>query len=201
MSDLYGPIVDGELIETKMIAHLKLWIPDYLAEVERQREVPPESLPGPKSYSQVNEWRKSPEDRLPAVLVLCPGLARPPRREGDGRYTATWAVGVGVVSAGRNVQEVKRNSKLYTAAIRALVLQHPGLPDLDVLGATWEDERYDNIREEKTRTIGSGQVMFGLQVRDVTNTNLGTATPQAEPYEEENMPVITDSAATVGVES
>lgn len=188
---VFGRLLDVSEVEEAVIAALELWLPTYIAEVERQRGMTPESMPMPRSYSTVNEFVKWTEDQLPTIIVVSPGLApTDPKREGDGTYRAWYRVGVAVIAAARDRETTRRISKLYIAAIRGAILQHAGLGDLEAAGIRWTNERNSDIPDEAGRTLGSGAVTFDIEMRGVINDRLGPAEPFDDPYDDPTWPTV-----------
>lgn len=189
LTTLFGLLKTGWDLEQAMILHLggdgkenPGWMTTYLAEVERQKEIKAESLPPVKSWVAANEFRKWPDEQMPVGVVLSPGLAEEPLRDGDGKYRAKWHVGVAVVVKGRKRSETAETAKLYAAAVRAAVLQHPSLGGF-AQGVTWKDESYTDLPMETERTLGSAQLVFEVEVEDVIQSLAGLVEIPEDPYD------------------
>lgn len=174
---LFGPILLGTSVTDAMEAHLKLWLPTYLAEMKRQHGV---NLPAVRSYNFSSDVEKWPERQLPAVLVVSSGTADEPTMDGGGAYTATYTVGVGVVAAGRSEEETLQLAQAYAAAVRACVVQHPSLGGF-ALGTRWLGEEWDTIESSKARTLVGAQEVFVVTVKDVTTAHAGPGVPNPAP--------------------
>src|SRR3954469_11008205 len=92
-----GPIVTAHDVEQAALATLRKWASTYLGEAEDQHELTRGTLARPRSYTATNSFDKWPEDQLPCVLLVSPGLAQPPNVEGNGRHRAQWALGVAAI--------------------------------------------------------------------------------------------------------
>jgi len=187
--EVYGRLIDATQVEDAVEDSLKLWLPAYIAEVERQNSMDPQSLPLPASYSRVNEFYKWSEDQLPAVLIVSPGLAPTiPKMKGNGIYHCWWRVGVAIIAAGQDRETTRMLAKRYTAAVRGALLQHAGLGDFGAEGITWNGERNSDVPDDSTRTLGSGACTFDVEVSEVVNARLGPSTPPDDPYVDQDWP-------------
>jgi hypothetical protein len=180
-------ILTGADVEDAAIALMQKWMPTYLAEMERQTGRTADSLPHVRSWVRTNEFEKFPEDQLPAVLVICPGLADEPVKTGDGKYRAGWALGVAVVVSARDQAVTQELAKVYAAAIRALLLHHPSMEGL-ARGMEWNDERYDDLAQVDERTLSAARQVFTVEVDDVTTARAGPAAPDPLPDHHEPYP-------------
>src|SRR5262245_7939817 len=100
---IFRRILTTHEVETRAIPGLTKWVPTYPAELERQTEREPGSLPVPRAWTTATSFDKWPEDQLPAVLVISPGLLEPPNGEGDGSYRAKYSLGIGVITSARTM--------------------------------------------------------------------------------------------------
>lgn len=179
--EVFGEILLGSNVEQAVIANLKTWFPTYLAEVERQEGVTAHSIPEPRSYDTVNDFQKWPENQLPAVVVVSPGLAGLPMTEGDGRTRAAWIVGIAVVASAKDKRSTQNLAKLYAAVVRTLMLQQQSLGGIG-MGTSWRHESYTDIPASDERTLGSCQVIFEVDIGDVVHARMGLAQPPDDPY-------------------
>lgn len=198
MTSAYGNLFIGNRLEEATEETLRLWLPAYIAEVERQEGLPAESMPMVRSYASVNEFIKFNEERLPALIVVSPGLSpTAPRKRGDGSYEAWYRVGAAVVAGGKNRETTRRNSQLYAAAIRGAILQHQTLGDFGATEIRWTGERNADVPDEMGRTLGSGGNTFDVLVPDVVNPRLGPLEPPEDPYEPQTWPPFSPGGVTV----
>ena len=70
---LFGSIIGPFNIESAVIAQLRIWLPTYLAEVERQNGLPKQTLgrpPAPESYHGGLDWLSAKQDRHAAIKIV-----------------------------------------------------------------------------------------------------------------------------------
>lgn len=175
-----GPVVTGRDVELAALAMLKRWSSTYLAEAERQTGRTPGSLPRIRAWTTAPDFEKWPEDQLPAVLLLSPGLVEVPRADGRGFYRAQFALGVAVIVSTAKMEETAALAKLYCAVHRLCVLQHPSLEGF-AAGTTWLDEKYDDLPSIDDRSLGAGQAIFAVEVDGMSARWNGPATPNEPP--------------------
>ena len=182
---VYGAITHGGLVEKAARDLLKPWMPAYLAEIERQLDRTPGSLPKPRSWTNMIDVDRWPEDQLPCVVLICPGTYSEPISEGDGEHRVTWELRVATVVSGKPDarERMLDNAKIYAAAVRTCVLQHPSLGGF-AQGVSWLGEAYDDIPIDRSRTLASGEVAFAVQVDDVASAFDGPAEPPEDPLED-----------------
>ena len=182
---LYESIVAASDLETGVLAQLRRWLPDYLAEVERQHAEPVGGLPLPRSYVVSSELEKMPEDQTPAVLVRSPGTLEPPEADGRGGYLARFSLDAGVHLSARGNTHALRVARLYTSAIRALLVQQQLLDDLDmrlvVRRVDWLGERYGELPSIDDRTVCTGVVVLAYTLVDVVTRGAGPLEPSVQP--------------------
>lgn len=173
---LFGPIVDGDQVEQACLAMLQLRFPTYIDEIAEQRghekgrgayKYPPH-----KSYSTVNDFHKWPEEVLPAVLLISPGMVDEPVRRGNGSYTGVWYIATAVVVSARTEKATRTLAMRYGAALRACMLQNKSLEG--ALGGKarvikWVSEDYDDVDADDSRTLAAAKNIFHVQVDDVVN--------------------------------
>lgn len=177
---IFSSIISGAEVEKAAMDTLQEWLPTYLEEMCRQTGREPGSLPYIRSWKTVNDFESFPEDQIPLLLLISTGLAEPPLKEGDGKYRATWILGTGVVCSGQDQQGSNDLAKLYSAAVRAALLQRPSLGGL-AHGTDWEDERYNDLPAENGRTLAAGQNIFSVEVRGVLDVQAGPGAPDPLP--------------------
>jgi len=164
VSTIFGDIKDASQTEDLVLDCLNDWLPVYLREFELQRAIAADSFPHPKSFLRVNELDKFPEDQLPVILTISPGLADEPVQEGDGgRLIMPWDISVAVEIMARERMETGRFCRQYTAVIMAILMQQSGhyCGAVDLI-----DVRFDDLPVEDERTIGVGVVQITAWVED-----------------------------------
>jgi hypothetical protein len=183
VNSIFKPIITRQDVERAALDTLQTWIDTYLAEVERQNGMAVRSLPRPRSWTRRNEFEHWPEDQIPAIIVVSPGLTDPPMGTGSGAFRANWDLGVAVVAEGQQTNNTRDLVGYYTAAIRALIIQRQSLGGF-AMGVIWRDERYDDISDlEVGRTLASGQVVFSVTVEGIVSTKAGPLTPDTPPVD------------------
>jgi hypothetical protein len=182
-NNIFRQIITRQDVEQAALDTLQIWIDTYLAEVERQKGITVRSLPRPRSWTRRNEFERWPEDQIPAIIVVSPGLSDPPMGTGNGAFRADWDLGIAVVAEGQQTNSTRDLVGYYTAAIRALIIQRPSLGGF-AMGVIWTGERYDDISDtEIGRTMASGQVLFQVTVEGIVSTKAGPVTPDTPPVD------------------
>jgi hypothetical protein len=162
--------------------------------MERQSGRAPASLPRVRGWATAADFETWPEDQVPRVLLVSPGLLAPPIADGHGTYRATWSLGLGVVVSAATMDETMVLAKLYTAALRVCLLQHQSLEGF-AAGVEWLDENYDDLPSIDSRSLGAGQAIFAVTVDDVSRRWGGPPTPN-EPPSPDTAPLPTDPDVT-----
>ena len=181
--DVFGPIFDGSLLTRAIIATLKLWMETYIREIEYQRGWTIGEIPLPKTYVERWAFDSYPDDKMPAVVVVSPGMTEHPRRDGDGMMNGWWAFGVGVIAAASTEDNSERLAKTYGAAARLILSQKGSLDESWYFNGTdILDETYTDLPDiEQARTMRSAHVIGRVQVLDMWNTNKGPLYPMEPP--------------------
>lgn len=177
----FGPIKTAWTVEQAAQAILALWLPYWLGEAERQAGRQPSDpwIPGPRSievFTRLSRWE---EHQLPAVVVVSDGTDGAPSRDGRGRWSAWWRLGVGVWVSARDQDATRRVGHLYAAAIRGCLLSHPTLGGV-ADRIDWTGERQDEVETDQARTMAAATVSFRVHMTDVAGvgpTVMPTPTP------------------------
>lgn len=183
-SSVFGRLVSAYDLESAMVATVKRWINDYLAEIERHHALEVGAIPRPRSYVVSADTEKMPEDQLPAILVESPGLADEPDADGAGVYWAPWTLNLSAQIAARGNRNALRVARLYAAALRLLAVQQqqdPVTNPLDMRRVDWIDERYDLLDSIDDRTICVGTVELRCEVAGVAQRHTGPLDPLFPP--------------------
>ena len=167
---IFGPIVDGDLVETWVTNTLKLWWRTYAREFEIQRGLTQDALPDPRSWIVVEEVEREGVDQLPAVVIVSPGLnGDEPLQHNDGNMMATWSVGLGVFVSAATRPATKKLVRQYVGILRTILLQKQSLGN-KANAVIWRDESYDdNFNFTDELTISAGQAIFDVAVDAVAN--------------------------------
>lgn len=178
MSDVFGQIVPGHVVEDAVVTLLREWFGTYLAEVAYQWERP--VVPSPLSYNVRPEGEKWTEDLLPACVVVSPGTTGAPRASGDGYYEADYVVGILIFCSGTDEDSVRKNASDYAASARAIVLQKRGLGGL-CTGVIWTGESYTPGPSDGRRSIGAAIVEFTMTIVGTVSRSAGPSQPNVAP--------------------
>lgn len=195
---VFDRIVDAGTVEDAATATLKAWSSAYLGELERQTGRDQGSLPDIRAWTAPEgDFRRWPEEQLPCLVLISPGLNGSPERHEGGRYSATWGLALAVVVSASTEAATDRLAKLYAAAMRACLVQRRlgGLAEM----VTWVGEDYTIEPADRRRTIGAARVIFDVDIGDVTTADSGPAgDPPDEPREPLPDPTtVTDVDVTV----
>jgi hypothetical protein len=128
----------SNLIETDIdrlvLVQLRIWLPDYLTRVERERDLPGGLLARPmaESFQNVLEDDEFPDGRLPAILATtarAEDVDKTLDDAGDVRYAAAFRCQVSVVVRGRTPAETREVAAIFSSCVRRiLVHQQLDLP-------------------------------------------------------------------------
>jgi hypothetical protein len=188
----FGPILSAFEVEHALVACVRIWIRDYLAEMERQRGQAVEGMPWFRSIVVAGAPEKWPEDQLPALLVSSPGLAETGTRRGievhgDGGYVARYRVDAVCEVSARGNRQAIRLARVYAAAVRALLIQQPlrkpSNPPPWLRRVEWTGEDFTLRDWTVDRTRCAGRVSFVVEVADVMTRGLGPRQPYYQPAE------------------
>jgi len=177
-----GPMISAYDVERAALDTLRKWIDTYLGEAEAQHGRQRNSLPRPRSYTTTNSFDKWPEDQLPCVLLVSPGVLEPPQVRGDGTFYAVFSLGVAAIVSTAQMADTEELAKLYVCALRTCLIQQRSLGGF-AAGTEWLDETYDDLPSEDWRSLGAGQAIFAVEVDAVAQRYHGPllSTPQP-PY-------------------
>lgn len=178
----FGTLFGADQLEAAVVTTLETWLPTYLAEVERQRDMTAGEISAPKSYRTIPRFDKFPEDQIPAIYVVSPGVFNEPVKRGGGKYQATYSLGVAAVVESTTPDAVNTLSKLYSSAVVAAIMQHRylGFPQGKIEGVDWVDETFTDIPPLQGRSLASAQNVFVITINDVLTVGAGPLVPDPE---------------------
>lgn len=182
MSDLevFGPLVLATDVEDALEVTLKKWMATYLGFTERHIGKPANWLPAPKSYTVTSDFDAFPEEAVPAVLLICPGIDKP-LMDGKREYRAVFPVRVGIRVESRDRRASERLAKYYAGALRSLLVAKGSLGDF-AEATTWTGEEYGtHVSDRSQRTFGSADIKLNIEVRKVVKRLTGPAEPAKDP--------------------
>lgn len=200
--EVFGHIRSASACEEAVIDTLSTWCRTYLAEAERQLELPARTLDPIADYKTVNEWEGWPDDRLPCAIVISPGITGRPRIS-QSKISITQIIGIGVVVGSNNQADTNRLAKVYEAVVRTILLQHQDLGDGEKYGGVdWQTSRYNMMPPVEGRTLAAGQAVFEVDCRDVVTENIGPIVVPADPYDPDpTLPTVQTQELTVAAVS
>lgn len=175
MTDIFGTIIPQYVFGDAAIMQLQKWMPNYLKEVALQWDRP--VLPVPRSWNKRPSGEKWPEDQMPAVVSVEAGMDGPPRRDGDGSYTARYRLGIVIFCHGIDAAAGRRNAMDYGAAISALLLQKSAIHNnatVIALDAAMPTEG----PTDGSRSIWAFTCEFIVEVYDILNDMRGPVYPE-----------------------
>jgi hypothetical protein len=188
MTDAFKNILTGSEVEQWVIDIIKKWAETYIDEVQFQIGWQGNQIPNPRSYTTRTRVRHFEDDQLPQCVVVSPGLADMPKREGDGTYRAEFSVGVSVICSAQDESSTKALARFYAAVTRAILVQHSSL-DGHASGLEWRDESYDDIQDDAdvSRVMAAGSNYFRIEVPEVVTWGSGPKfvkppTPDTDPW-------------------
>jgi hypothetical protein len=198
-SSIFEPIFDASLLEDSVIATLRLWLPEYLAEIRIQRASDVD-FPDIRSYATRNEFTTFPDESIPMIVVISPGLAGHPSMDGEKRISAWWSLGIGIIAAANTEKNSSRLAKVYGAAVRAIMLQHQALDEnWEYSAVDYVDEDYNDVPDpDQERTMRAARLIFRVKVENVVTAFAGPAEPDpTDPGSE--WPTITSADVDVEI--
>ena len=172
-----GQITSASSIQDGIIAHLKLWLPTYLCEVDEQEGYDKGFTAWPRSWQRVPKNNNTLDLQLPAIIAICPGTTGKPTKEGDGYYRASYPVGVSALVKGADQMSSSDISKRYGAAIHTAIMQLKGRINVKLHAAAWDGESFDDISLDSQRTLASVVEHFTIEVSKVFSDKLGPDAP------------------------
>lgn len=183
---IFGRVVSGHDVERWVVDLLRKWIGTSLAEVERQNGLIAGELARPRAYVLATRLDHFPEDQLPVVTVVCPGIAERPSKDGESRYRVRWDVRVGAIVSARDQAQTHLMAQLYVAALAMTIAQHPSLEG-HAAGIDWVGASVNELDWDGTRSLEAGEAAFTVEIEDVLTQNAGPATP-SDPLDPDTDP-------------
>lgn len=183
---IFGRMLTAHDVEQWVLTFLRRWSGTYIAEAERQHGYTAGDLQRVRGWGVTPSFDKWPEDQLPAVLVVSPGLIPPPVRAGDGVWRATWRIEIGCICSARTREKSHELAALYVQAHTDAIVQHPSLEG-HAAGVDWLDLTLNQLDFDDTRSLYAGTSVFAVEVDNVVTDFGGPATPN-DPLEPETDP-------------
>jgi hypothetical protein len=174
----YGPGVSWRDLRRWAIAGIGLWFPAYLRDAERHHGVVPGYCQLPAGFrvdpqenaaEPVAERVKRPEQRLPLILIISPGLTdTQPMSQADKTFNTEWSLTLSGIVHGKGEDEAELMASCYGLAFVQMVNQQAGgWADLPAyLGEPFERSL---LGDEDSRLLDEGLVIEA----SVTPVDLG----------------------------
>jgi len=186
---VFGPINDAGVAEHALLNHLKLWLPTYLAEVDRQRGLVAGATAVPRSWQIVQQFDLSEEPQMPAVIIESPGPNDTPKKEGDGTVRVTYEMRVISVVAAKDYASTNDLGKRYAGAIMDVVMQKRSLGDPNVMGTDFMGYSHVEVPTEERRTKVGIATNLEITYRYAANWKMGPSMPIIVPDPNADPPV------------
>jgi hypothetical protein len=183
---IFGPLIDGGEVEDRVIAHLRGWEPTHRAEIERRRA---DDHGWDNGLAPIKDYRvthaaddKWPEDQLPMILALCPGLAGQPSVDGSGKVTVPYTVGIIAIASGIDRADAKAIARAHLAVATLSILQHRSIGGL-AESVKWVDGRNQEVTRgvDLDRNLFSASAIFQVSVPEAIDMSAGVAQPLSDP--------------------
>jgi hypothetical protein len=178
--DIFGPLVVDTEPGLAMEATLQEWFPTYASYLSRALVAAGVDiggdLPLPGAYVHSSDANHFPEETPPAIVIATPSTLGEPKRDSKN-YRAFWDVRVVAYVDSNTRDNTEHLAKYYATLIRAIVVHHPSLGDF-AEGTVWRGTSYGiRVPDKDQRTLGSCEVRFEVDVRDVVQQYAGPPAP------------------------
>lgn len=176
---VFGPRVGSYDVEQAVITTLTERLPTHVDRCARRKGIDPVATDFPirtaGPITATKDFRDWPEDRLPHVQVVCPGMSDRPVRDVEG-YRAFWEIHVFVVVSARDRAATRRMRSVWEDAVGECLLQHRSLGGiataLDWLGESSADVPIDS---DEDRTLQGTVLVCAAEIPDVLDPTAGPA--------------------------
>jgi hypothetical protein len=161
--DPFGNAVDADTIEDALRAGIQAWLPAWLAHEERRRGWAHGTLPVPRSWPTISEFRSDVTMQRPSVVIVSGGTTAAPEVL-PGALRRTWRFEAAIIIAGRDETQARQLAAPYLTAV-AMAATTDG-----TLGGVTENVRWSGADEHDygTPAPGGGQVAIYATTIDVT---------------------------------
>lgn len=142
-TSIYGRFIGPGEVRDAVIATLNRWIVYYVAEYERQRGLPPRTIPTPPTPESIHggidfdTWQ---QDLLPELIVTVAPLGEPERYDG-GTYGTWWQVEVAAVAFSPDTEDAAYTQATWYAASLLGLLTEQGAFGVGADGVSSFSER------------------------------------------------------------
>jgi hypothetical protein len=194
---IFGALFGGDQIDAALIDVLETWMPTYLKEIARQRKLKVQ-FDRPRSIVAVAEFDRWPEEQLPSIVIVNPGMTGMPLKDGGGTYRASWAVDICISVSAATQADTRRNAQLYIAAARGCIMQRRSL-GAGMKSTDWGGESYELIDVDKRRSLAGAKASFVIEREDILTVGAGPTDPEVDP-QPEDWTTVESAGATVKAE-
>lgn len=203
ISPVFQRLLSASQIEDAVKSTLQTWFPTYLREVEKQMGLPANTLVTPENYTNRNSFQGEAGEELPKIVVITPGIIGPPIKKGNGSYTATWRVGVGIATGAPDEETTNTWVKAYAAAARGLLLQETlELEPTGAVDVVWTDEAFDDVPiASLIRLVKAASLYFSITVPNMVTRKAGPLVPDESDYDYEKFEHVYVDLENVGLYS
>jgi hypothetical protein len=181
----FGPLIVETDVDAAVIRTLRTWLPTYLAQVERERDLTIGTLARPvaESYANTLEDDEFMDHRMPAIIVTTAEPENNAQRDGNGLYRASWTVRVSSVVRGRTPRETRAVAAVFGGSVRRVLVQHADLDDFSA-GLRWIGSNVIRVEDttDQGRYLAASINLFNVFVEDVLRDGVGPTVP-SDPYD------------------
>lgn len=174
-----GPIVGGDTIAVAVLDTLKKWMPTYLAEIERQRNIDAGRLPAVAAWQLMTVGqRRLPDWPCPAVAVI--PLTGAASGASTDHVHGLFTVQINTFVETNSWESTALTAARYTAAVRACLLQQSTLGGV-AQTVEWLDETYRGVEIDDTSFRGGGVCIVGVHTPNSTKVRPVLTDPSTSP--------------------
>lgn len=186
---VFGPILTEGDVRHAAEDTLKLWMPDYLAEVADQHGLARGALPNIRSWETAPVFEQWPEDQLPSLVVVTPGTNEAAEWH-DKQMTVSWTIGAAIVVSAKDRETTSDLIGFYAAAARALMIQKGSLGGF-ADETHFMAERYDDHPlPEQERTLRTAVLSFSVIVPNMNKRYGGPSVPGDPTADPGSWPIV-----------
>jgi hypothetical protein len=140
--DVFKDIISIDEVEQQILVNLENWMPTYFNEVCRQRSFDPANYPVIRSWVTLQKFRHEPQNQTPAIVLINAGSIGRATKNGEGWWRTTFVFAISAIISARDEAAAADTSKLYEAAVRAIMLQKRAGYDM-VSDVSWVGVSFD----------------------------------------------------------
>src|SRR5665213_1156903 len=179
INSVFSRIFVPQVLESDTEDILQEWFPTYIQEVESQVGLTMGTVVPPVNYTSRNKYDALKGEELPKCVVKSPGLVGVPTKDGQGKYRATWRLGIGLATVAPDEATAQLNAQILGMAAVAIMLQEGGS-----LGyVSWVDWQSSDLPiQDQLKQYRAISAWFTINVQNVVTHKPGPAIPNAEPY-------------------